>query len=308
MRIAVMGSGVLGGSFGGRLARAGEDVTFIARGRQLAALQTQGLTVKMPEAEDFHLAVRATDRPDEIGPVDLVLFCVKTYDLEPAAEAIRPVVGPDTTVLPVQNGIDAAERIARFVGPEAVIGGVSYGGGSIESPGVILVNGAFRPLVFGELNGGASPRTERILEVTRRAGIVAELHPNIRVVLWEKFIAICANAGMTALTRLPVGPLLACPESRAMYRGVMEEVEAVARAQGIDLAGDVVDRVFGIIAGMHPSTYASMYYDLANGRRLELDYLNGTLVRLGRDAGVPTPLNAAIYAALKPYADGPPAM
>lgn len=306
MRIAVMGSGALGGSFGGRLARAGEEVIFIARGAHLAALREHGLTVKMPEAEDFYLAARATDRPEEIGPVDLVLFCVKSYDLEPAAAAIRPLIGPDTVVLPVQNGIDAAERIARVVGPEPVIGGISYGGGTIEAPGVILVNGAFRRLLVGELEGGSSPRTERIVDALRRAGIVAELHPNIRVALWEKFIAICANAGMTALTRLPVGPILACPETRAMYRGVMEEVEAVARARGIALEEGIIDRLLDVIGGMAPDTYASMYYDLANGRRLELDNLNGALVRLGREAGVPTPLNAAIYAALKPYANGPP--
>lgn len=306
MHIAVMGSGALGGSFGGRLARAGEEVTFIARGAHLAALREHGLTVRMPEAEDFHLAARATDRPEEIGPVDLVLFCVKSYDLEPAAAAIRPLIGPDTVVLPVQNGIDAAERIARVVGPEPVIGGISYGGGTIEAPGVILVNGAFRRLLVGELEGGSSPRTERIVAALRRAGIVAELHPTIRVALWEKFIAICANAGMTALTRLPVGPILACPETRAMYRGVMEEVEAVARARGIALEEGIIDRLLDVIGGMAPDTYASMYYDLANGRRLELDNLNGALVRLGREAGVPTPLNAAIYAALKPYANGPP--
>ena len=308
MRVAVMGAGALGGYFGGQLARAGEDVTFIARGTHLAAIQRDGLRVRAPEIGDFTTRAAATSDPGGIGTVDLVIFAVKNYDLAAAAEAIRPIVGARTVVLPVQNGIDVAERIARAVGEEAVIGGVSYTGGTIEAPGVILVNGARRTLYFGELAGGQSPRVERLLAAFLRAGIQAESHANIRQAMWEKFVAICGNAGMTALTRLPVGSLMACAESRAMYQAVMEEVVAVARAHGVTLAQDTVDQLMGILGRMDPTTRASMANDLNAGRRLELEYLHGTLVRMAQASGVLTPLNWAIYAALKPYVDGPPAL
>ena len=309
MRTAVMGTGALGGFFGGLLARAGEDVTFIARGKHLGAIRERGLAIRSERVGDFALAVRATDDPGEVGPVDFVFFGVKTYDLEVAAEQMRPLVGPDTVVLPVQNGADIAERLGRVVGPERVLGGLTWVGGTIEAPGVIVQNASSGPtmLSFGELAGGTSPRVERLLELFGRAGIAAELHPDIRVPLWQKFVAVCANGGMTALTRLPLGPILACPESRAMYRAAMEEVAAVARACGVGLPDEVADRMFAVMSGYPPTMRASMAYDLEAGRRLELEALNGTVVRLGQERGVPTPWNAAIYAALKPHADGPPA-
>lgn len=307
MRIAVMGTGGLGGYFGGLLARAGEAVSFIARGAHLRALQSQGLTVKSRLAGDFTLPVKATDDPSGIGPVDLVLFCVKTYDLEPAAEQGRPLVGPATIVLPLQNGIDNSERLARIIGDQAVIGGVAFVTSAIEAPGVVAQTGGPGKIVFGELAGGISRRTERLLDLFRRAGIAAELHPDIRIALWEKFLFICAFSGTTALTRLPIGPVLACPETSALFRGTMLEVEAVARAIGILLPADCVEKTFAFTAGLEPWSQSSLYHDLVGGRRLELETLHGTVVRLGRAQGIPTPLNFAIYAALKPYVHGVPA-
>jgi 2-dehydropantoate 2-reductase len=307
MRIAVVGAGGTGGFFGGLLARAGEDVTFIARGSHLGAIQDRGLTVKSRFVGDFTVKARATDDPVEVGPVDVVLFCVKAYDTETAAARMRPLVGPGTVVLPVQNGIDSAERIGRLVTPDAVIGGVAVVSAVIETPGVIDHRSVANRIQFGELAGGTSPRTERLLPVLRQAGIKAELRVDIRVALWEKFVQICAFSGLTALTRLPLGPLRSCPETHELFRGTLQEVDAVGRAEGVALPADTVEAAMALFASGPPDLRGSLYYDLAAERRLEVDTLNGTAVRLGRARGVPTPLNFAIYAALKPYAAGAPA-
>jgi 2-dehydropantoate 2-reductase len=309
MRIAVMGAGGMGGYFGALLARAGEEVTLIARGAHLEAIRTSGLTLKSRLAGDFTLRVKATDDPGEVGPVELVLFCVKAYDTATAAEQIHPMVGPDTMVLSIQNGIDNEEQIGRVVGSEPVIGGVGYASSKIEAPGVIahLTSGP-RQIVFGELAGETSPRTERLQRTLQSAGISAEVRPDIHIPLWEKFLFVCAVNGVTALTRLPMGPIVACPETCLLLRGTMEEVEAVARESGIMLPENCVDKAFALSIRVESSLRGSMYYDLAAGRRMELEALNGTTVGLGREHGIPTPLNFAIYATLKPFADGAPIM
>lgn len=301
-----MGAGGTGGYFGGLLGRAGEDVTLMARGTHLEAMRAGGLTVKSRLAGDFTLRLKATSDPHEVGPVELVLFCVKAYDTAAAAEQIRPLVGPDTMVLSVQNGIDNEERIAQVVGSEHVIGAVAQVMSVIEAPGVVAQTAGPGRIILGELAGGTSPRTERLLATFQRAGIAAELRPDIRVALWEKFLFICAYSGVTALTRLPIGPILTYPETRALFRGTIEEVEAVGRASGIALSEGCVDQTLALAAGVEPWGRSSLYYDLAAGRRLEVEALNGRAVRLGRERGIPTPLNFAIYAALKPYADGAP--
>ncbi|MBI3325709.1 MAG: 2-dehydropantoate 2-reductase [Nitrospinae bacterium] len=306
MHVAVMGTGGTGGFFGGLLARAGEKVTCIARGAHLEAIRARGLTVKSRLAGNFTLPVKATDDPREVGPVELILFCVKTYDTDTAVEQIRPLVDQDTVILSVQNGIDNAERIARVVGSKPVIGAVAHVFSAVEAPGVIAQTAGPGRILFGELAGGTSPRTERLLSTFQGAGMAAELSPDIRVTLWEKFLFICGNGGVTALSRLPIGVIRACPETSALLRGVLEEVEAVARASGIALPVGCVDQVLAFNASLEPGARASLYHDLAAGRRLELEALNGTVVRLGREYGIPTPFNFAIYAALKPYANGAP--
>jgi 2-dehydropantoate 2-reductase len=306
MRVTVMGSGGTGGYFGGLLARAGEEVTFVARGAHLAAIRAKGLTVRSRLVEDFTVPARATDDPAESSPADLVLFCVKTYDTESAAERLRPAVGPDTVILPVQNGIDSAERIGRVLGRDHVIGSVAAVSSVIEAPGIIEHRAGPDVIQLGELDGRPTARTERIADSLRRAGVKAQVRSDIRVALWEKFVLICGLSGLTALTRLPIGAVLACAETRTLYRQTMEETHAVGRAEGVALPDGVVERLLKFFEGSDPAIHGSLYYDLAAGRRLEIETLNGTVVRLGRQHGVPTPANFAVYAALKPYADGAP--
>jgi 2-dehydropantoate 2-reductase len=307
MRVTVMGSGGTGGYFGGLLARAGEDVTFIARGAHLAAIRARGLTVRSRLVGDFTVPARATDDPAESGRADLVLFCVKAYDTESAAERLGPAVGPDTVILPVQNGIDSAERIGRVVGSERVIGGLAGVSSVVEAPGVIEHRAGPDVIQLGELDGPPSARAERIAEALRRAGVKAQVRPDMRVALWEKFVLICGLSGLTALTRLPLGDILACPETRALLQQAMEETESVGRAVGVAVPAGHAGRMMKFFEGSDPAIRGSLYYDLAAGRRLEIDTLHGTVVRLGRERGVPTPASFAVYAALKPYAEGAPA-
>jgi 2-dehydropantoate 2-reductase len=307
MRIAVIGAGGTGGYFGGLLARAGQDVTFIARGTQLEALRARGLTVESTLTGTFTVPVQATDDPSEVGPADLILFCVKTYDTDAAAESIRPLIRPDTMILSLQNGIDNEERIARATGHTSGIGAVAYVVSAIKAPGVVAQTAGPGKIVFGELGGGTSQRTERLHGVLQRAGITVEVHPDIRVALWQKFLFICAFSGVTAVTRLPIGTILADPVTHALFRGTSEEVEAVARAGGIDLPADCVEQAMATAAAVEPWGRGSLYHDLAGGWRLELESLNGEVVRRGREHGVSTPLNFAVYAALRPYVDGTPA-
>ena len=307
MRIAVMGAGGTGGYFGGLLAKAGQDVTFIARGAHLEELQTKGLTVKSTLAGDFTIPVEATFHCSDMKPVDLVIFCVKTYDTQPAAELIQPIVGPETLVFSIQNGIDNRERIGEFFGKESVMCAVAQISSVVESPGVIdHRSGKLAKIIFGEVNGTVSPRCEQLLATFQNAGIAAEIRSDISVTLWEKFIFICAASGLTALTRLTIGAILACPETKAFLLSIVAEAAAVGRAAGVDLPQDRVDTALDRLANLGPQGRGSMGYDLIAGRRLELETLNGAVVRLGREHAVTTPCNFAIYAALKPHIDGPP--
>jgi 2-dehydropantoate 2-reductase len=306
MRVTVMGSGGTGGYFGGLLARAGEEVTFVARGAHLAAIRAKGLRVRSRLVGDFTVPARATDDPADSGPADLVLFCVKAYDTESAAERLRPAVGPDTVVLPVQNGIDSAERIGRVVGPAHVIAGLAGVSSVVEAPGVIEHRAGPDVIQLGELDGQPSARTQRIADTLRQAGVKTHVRPDMRVALWEKFVLICGLSGLTALTRLPLGAVLACPETRTLFRQAMEETEAVGRAEGAAVPDGHAERMVQFFEGWDPGIRGSLYYDLAAGRRLEIETLNGTVVRLGRLRGIPTPANFAVYASLKPYAEGAP--
>jgi 2-dehydropantoate 2-reductase len=304
MRIVVIGAGGTGGYFGGLLARAGEDVSFLARGKQLDALRTHGLTVKSRLAGTFSLPVHATSDPQEIGPVDLVLFCVKTYDTGAASEGLHLFMGPETVVLPIQNGIDAAEQLSGEVGMQHLVGGVAYVTSQIESPGVVAQTAGAGSIELGELAGGQSERTERLQQALRHAGISAKLPPDIRVSLWEKFLFICAFSGVTALTRLPLGQVLAYQETSDLLKVVMKEGETVSRASGIALPEDIVERHYATLQALEPSAMGSMAFDLLVGRRLEIEALNGTMVRLGKEHNLSLPFNYAIYAALKPYTNG----
>jgi 2-dehydropantoate 2-reductase len=304
MRIAVIGVGGTGAYFGGLLARAGHDVAFLARGATLAALRERGLTVKSATVGDFALPVVATDDPAAVGPVDLVLFCVKSYDTDAAARLLPPLVGPETAVLSVQNGVDNEERLAAVVGPATVLGAIAGVSAYIEAPAVIAERGGATIIRFGELAGGVSPRAERLAGELAGAGFAIEALPDMRVQLWEKFVFICAFSGVTSLARLPIGAIRAEPAADRLYRGVMDEVATVGRAAGVALPDDSAERWYRQSASLPPGIYGSMYHDLAAGRRMELEGLNGTVVRLGEARGIPTPLNFAVYAALRPHAGG----
>jgi 2-dehydropantoate 2-reductase len=308
MRVAIVGSGGTGGYFGGLLARAGEEVTFIARGAHLEALRLRGLTVKSRLAGEFTLPVRATDTPNEVGPVDLILFCVKTYDTDTAAQSIDPLIGAETMLLSLQNGVDNAERIAQIAGHNSGLGAVAYVVSAIEAPGVIAQTAGPGRIILGELAGGTSARVERLHSVLQRAEIAAEVHPDVRIAIWQKFLFICAFSGITALTRVPIGPILTDQVTHALFRGTLEEVEAVARTGGIELPKDCVEQALATAAAVEPWGRGSLHHDLTHGRRLELEALNGEVVRRGREHDIQTPLNFAIYAALRPYINGAPVL
>lgn len=304
MRIAVMGAGAMGGYFGARLARGGEAVALVARGEHLRAMEAGGLRVRSING-DFTVAVPATEDPrrvpELIGPVELVLFCVKAYDTEVAAEAIRPLLGPETAVLTLQNGVVNVETLSRLLGGERVLGGLVYGFAVIAEPGAIAHTQGGR-IVFGELDGRESARARRFLEAGRRAGFPVELSASIRRALWEKYLMICALSGMTALTRRPIGEIRVCPESRRLYRMILEELAGIAKAEGVGLADDIVDAGMAAADRLNADSYSSLYHDLARGRRLELEALQGYAVRLGAGHGISTPALFAVYAALRPAA------
>jgi len=300
MRVAVMGSGGIGGFYGGKLAAAGEDVTFIARGAHLEAIRRNGLQVKSV-AGDFQVRPNATDNPATIGSAEMVLFCVKGYDTETAAERIRPLVGSETAVLCLQNGVDNEEKLARILGASHVVGGVVHILSTISAPGIISQVAGPCTLKCGEMAGGPSSRVARIVDAFVRAGVRAEASANLLVDLWEKFLFICAQGGVTALTRLGIGEILGCPETAGFYRAVMEEIAAVGRAKGVALPADAVERAIAFAGTLQPTMRSSLAHDLEHGNRLEIDALMGAVVRYGAEVGVPTPLNAAVYACLRPH-------
>ena len=306
MRIAVVGAGGVGGGFGAALAHAGADVTFIARGAHLAAMRSDGLKVQGGRGETHLVPTKATDDPAGVGPVDIVLFCVKLWDVESAGAHIKPMVGPDTAVIPLQNGVDAPERLLPILGPKAVMGGVAQISASIIKPGVINQVGTFMRMIFGELDGSITPRGKALHALCLRAGFDATLSEQITTELWMKFVLLATNAGMTAATRQPIGILRDDPDLRPLFVAACEETIAVAKANGIKLPDDALTKVLDFIGHAPPAMKASMALDLERGNRLELPWLNGKVVALGRKLGVPTPTHDMLYAVLKPYAMGTP--
>jgi 2-dehydropantoate 2-reductase len=305
MRILVVGAGGVGGFFGAKLARAGAPVTLLARGAHLEAIQRHGLRVRSAIDGESTVKVDAVGDVHGLAPVDTVLFCVKAFDTESAAAAVRPVLGPDTAVVSLQNGVDNEETLERVLGPGHAVGGVAYVFASIEAPGVIAHRFAGH-VVFGELDGRPSPRLTRLLAAFTAAGVRAEIVADIRRALWHKYLMISAQAGMTALTRAPIGVIRSVPESWRMYRRIVEELAALGRASGVSLGDDAVAAIMKAAEGLAPEAYSSLHHDLTHGRRLELEALHGHAVRLGEKLGVPTPTVFAVYAALKPHADGGP--
>jgi 2-dehydropantoate 2-reductase len=306
MRIAVVGAGGVGGAYGAALAHAGADVTFIARGAHLAAMKSEGLKVESPRGNTHLVPTRATDDPRSVGPVDVVLFCVKLWDVESAGAAIKPMVAANTAVIPLQNGVDAADRLIPILGKQAVMGGVANISATIAEPGLIRQTGMVMRMVFGELDGSKSPRAEAFAALCGKAGIDGVLSTSILTELWMKFILLASNASIMALTRLPVGKLRDDPDIAPWFATAYEEVAAVGRAAGVALPADAVDKTLNFNRNAPPQLMASMGVDLLRGNRIELPWLSGKVVELGKKHSVPTPTHAFMYATLKPYIMGKP--
>ena len=304
MKFAIMGSGGVGGYYGARLAAAGEEVHFLARGRHLAAMRDSGLKVVSPLG-DLHLdTVAATDDPAAIGVADVVIVAVKLYDMAAAVRACAPLVGPDTTVVSFQNGVTAAESLCEAFGAGHVIGGATYILSFISEPGAIRHMGNFARLLFGELDGTVGDRVRALHAACERAGIEATISDDITSVIWGKFAVLAPLSGMTALTRLPLGPLRDDEDTWAMFRDAAAEVVAVGRARGVALPGDALDNAVKGLEALPDTMESSLLHDLENGRRLELDWLSGAVSRLGREAGVATPTHDTIRTVLKLHAAG----
>lgn len=305
MKIAVMGSGGLGGLYGGRLAHAGYDVSFIARGAHLAAMREHGLLIdNEPHATIQVPRVRATDDPAAVGVVDLVLIAVKLWDTESAVDAIRPMVGPQTTVMSLQNGVMKDDTLRRAFGEAAVMGGVAYVATQIARPGVIRQTGAMQRFIFGEYDGRRSARAEQLLEALGHAGIQAEISDDIRRTLWEKYVFLVGLSGTTATMRSTIGPIRANPRSRTFLHELLKETVAVGRAHGVRLPEHYADERLAFLDTVPPDMTSSMHHDLERGNRLEVAWLSGAVVQLGEAVGVPTPANRAVWDILALHADG----
>lgn len=300
MRIAVIGAGAVGGFFGGRLAQAGEDVTFIARGAGLRALQTDGLHVDTPSGA-FSVRPKATGDAASVGPVDLVILGVKAWQVPEAARTAKPLVGPSTVVLPLQNGVEAADQVTAEVGPGHVLGGLCHLIVFLTAPGRVQNMPGLEPSVtFGELDNRPSDRVRQVQEAFGRAGVKAIVSPDILAALWTKFLFIVAFGGVGAVTRAPIGVIRAVPETRAMLEQAMQEVRTLAAARGVALPADAAVASMARLDGLSPAATASMQRDIMEGRPSELEAQNGAVVRLAAQAGVETPLHQFIYQALLP--------
>jgi 2-dehydropantoate 2-reductase len=307
MRIAVLGSGGIGGYFGALLASAGHDVVFVARGAHLEAMRRRGLTVRTP-AGGSTISVTAVADTRKVEPVEAVLFCVKSYDTEAAALLLGPLMRRDTAVLTLQNGVDNADAIASVVGAEAVLAGAVYVAAQLVEPGVILRTGAEGRITLGELDGSLTERVQRLAGVFQQSGILHDVSTDILRVLWAKFLFIAGVGGVTALARSGIGSLLASRDGRALLVASCAEIVAVARAEGAPLPAAAVDSVIAQAATLPAQWRSSMARDLDDGRRLEVDALSGAVIRRGLKHGIPTPVHQTIAACLSVHTQAPSAV
>lgn len=300
MRIVIFGTGGAGGYFGGKLAKAGEDVVFIARGEHGRTIREKGLYIDSVEGSFTVAPARATDDPSQAGPADVVIVGVKAWQVSEAARAMHPLVGPETFVVPLQNGVEAPSQLAAVLGKEHVLGGLARVFGFIVGPGRIRHLGGPSQITFGELDNRRSDRAERLREVLTRAGITADVPPDIHAALWEKFLFIVPLGGVGAVTRVSLGVTRALPETRGMLVQGMREIKAVARARKIPLSDDVVARTMAFVDTLPPDGTLSLQRDIVAGKPSELEAWNGAVVRLGKQAGVATPLHEFLYHSLLP--------
>jgi len=307
MRIVMMGSGGVGGFFGGRLAQAGCDVAFIARGAHLEAMRERGLRIASAEHGDIHLPrVTATDDPASLGPVDLVILSVKLWDTEAAARSLVPIVGPHTGVLSLQNGVVKDDILRRVFHPGQVMGGVGYVATYISEPGTIHQTGTMQRIVLGEHDGSLSERARFLHEALLKAGVTAELSTDVRRAIWEKYVFLVGLSGATTTMRRPLGDVRANPRSREFFFDLMRETVAVGRAHGVALPGDFAAQRMAFADTLPHDMTSSMHHDLERGNRLEVEWLSGGVVQLGAQKAVPTPCNRAVWDVLALHAAGKP--
>jgi 2-dehydropantoate 2-reductase len=309
MKFAIFGSGAVGGYYGAKLARAGHDVTFIARGAHLAAMRARGLEIRSPMLGDFTVPARVEEDPGKVGPVDVVIVAVKAYDNASALPRIVPMIGADTTILPLQNGVDSANELAGQFGEAPVVGGVTYIATALVAPGLIEQTGTHRRIVFGEVFGALprlSARVGAIRDALAGADIQVEAVEDGRVPIWEKFIFLVSLAGFTGASRLPIGPLWADPVIRERFLDSCREIERLARAEGVPVASDIVDRISSYVAALPGSMRSSLLIDLSLGKRIEVEQLLGSVMRRAARVGVPAPITSTLYSVLKPWSDGAP--
>lgn len=304
MNVTVVGAGGVGAYFGGRLAQAGADVTFIARGAHLEAMQARGLRVDSVLGDFVLQPVRATDDPSDAPAADVVLFCVKSFDTDAAARLLPALLAPDGSMLTLQNGVDNGDRLGAVVGDERVLVGAAFIFSTISEPGVVRHSSGPARIVFGERLGAPTARCSDLLSWFERASVDASLSDDMPAVLWNKFAFICAQSGVTAASRAPIGRLLETPESRDVFRALSQEVCAVARAEGVALAADATDQHLAFAERLDPNSYSSLHHDLVHHKRLELDALHGTVLQRARRRGVKVPHTETIYGLLKPWIDG----
>jgi len=304
MRIAIMGSGGVGGYFGARLAQAGNDVAFIARGRHLAAMRANGLAIRSVLGDMTIPRPAVTDDPAGLAPADIVLFAVKLWDTEGAAKAVLPLLATGGVVVPFQNGVESIERIGAIVGADRVMGGVAYIAATIGEPGVIAHTGTMARLRFGPVEPSQRKTAEALLASCQGAGIDAELSNDIRRALWEKFAFLSAFSGLTSVARQPLGVLRGDPDLRATLEAAIRETWSVGRAKGVALTDDFVTQQMKFTDGLPAQMKSSMLNDLEAGNRIEAPWLAGAVARMGRAMGIATPVNATLFAALKPYCAG----
>jgi 2-dehydropantoate 2-reductase len=306
MRIAIIGAGGIGCIYGAALAKAGAEVIFMARGAHLAAMRANGLKIEGDRGETHLPKVQATDDPAGIGVVDYAIFCVKLWDVESAGAAIKPMVGPETAVIPQQNGVDAHERLIPILGREATMAGTAWVTGSIVAPGVVRQTGTYQRLIYGEIDGRMSQRGQALANLCAEAGFAGEFEPDVLVPIWEKFLGIVPLSSVNSLTRVPLGIYREDPELWALCEGALNETIAVGRAEGVALSADSFEKVTGQMRAMPPHHMTSMCNDLLRGNRIELPWFAGKVVELGRKHGLPTPTCNLLHAALKPHMNGKP--
>jgi 2-dehydropantoate 2-reductase len=302
MRFAIFGSGGVGGYFGGRLAQAGHDVTFIARGSHLAAIKENGLRVESVLGDFVIQPAKATDDPRQVGVVDVILVAVKAWDIPAAAEAMKSMVGEETIIIPLENGVDAPDQLSSALGREHVLGGLCRISAFIGEPGVIQHVGVPPYIAFGELDNRKSKRVNKLFEIfSNVTGITSEIPGDIQKAMWEKFVFITSVSGVGAVTRRPIGGFRDIPETRAMLLSALEEVVTIGRARNVALDENTAEKILMTIVDNAPEgTIASMQKDIMEGRRSELEAQSGAVVRMGKELGIPTPVNAFIYASLLP--------